>query len=177
MADGGGDWCVAVCYEIRDGGATFWDEGARRYRPLLFALVTDVVMSAAGTEETGVTVPAMVNRNNVERVWVESNNGGGQFAKALERKVRATVVPFTQRGNKESRILTAAAMVNAQIVMPAGWGSRFPAFRKHLEEFLRNFRGNAHDDPEDVLTGVYEKELSDCDSRPYRGGGGVRYIN
>lgn len=177
VADGGGDWLVAVCYEVRDGGGSFWDEGARRYRPLLFALVTDVLMSAAGTEETAVTVPAMINRNNTERVWVESNNGGGQFAKALERKVRASVVPFTQRGNKESRILTAAGMVNSQIVMPAGWGSRFPVFRKHLEDFLRNFRGNAHDDPEDALTGVYEKELADCDSRPYRDGGGVRYFN
>lgn len=58
-------------------------------------------------------------------------------------------------------------MVNAQIIMPIGWEQRFPKIHEHLTGFLRDFPANAHDDPEDGLTGIYEKELVDGDTRPY----------
>ena len=125
-------------------------------------------MTDADTDVTTVTVPEMINRNGTQYAYIESNNGGSQFAKAVQRKVRAAVTAFHQTGNKESRIITSSAMVNAHIVMPLGWESRFPAFHKHITEFLRNFKANAHDDPEDALTGIYEKEIADADASVFR---------
>lgn len=67
--------------------------------------------------------------------------------------------PFYQGGNKESRIITASAMVNQSIIMPFGWETRYKAIYDHVTTFLRNFDANTHDDPEDGLTGIYEKRL------------------
>ena len=58
-------------------------------------------------------------------------------------------------------------MVNAQIIMPIGWEQRFQKIHEHLTGFLRDFPANTHDDPEDGLTGIYEKELADGNIKPY----------
>ena len=134
---------------------------------MLFALVTDMEMTSESTEITTTTIPNLINRNNVQLVWVESNAGGSQFEKTISRKVRAITKPFFQHGNKESRVLTASAMVNTQIIMPFGWERRFEKIHDHLMTFLRNFGANLHDDAEDALTGVYEKELADGNPMPY----------
>lgn len=168
VADEGNDYLVSVCYDVYSSGQQVYNEWRQRFEPLLFALVTDVVMTDAATDVTTVTVPEMINRNGTQYAYIESNNGGSQFAKAVQRKVRAAVTAFYQTGNKESRIITSSAMVNAHIVMPLGWESRFPAFHKHITEFLRNFKANAHDDPEDALTGIYEKEIADADASAFR---------
>lgn len=167
VADEGSDYLVAVCYEVRESPNKLWNENKKRFEPLLFALVTDMEMTDSSTEVTCVTVPNMINRNGVQRVWVESNAGGAQFNKAISRKIKAQAHPFHQSSNKESRILTASAMVNTQVIMPFGWEMRFPAIYSHLDSFLRNFSANKHDDIEDALTGIYEKELADGNALPY----------
>lgn len=167
VADEGSDYLFAVCYEIRRSQSQVYNERRRRFEPLLFALVTDMEMTDESTEITTVTIPALINRNNVQKVWVESNAGGSQFEKTISKKVRAVTTPFYQGGNKESRVITASAMVNTQIIMPFGWEKRFPKIHEHLMTFLRNFGANKHDDAEDALTGVYEKELADGNAMPY----------
>lgn len=167
VADEGRDYLVAVCYDVYKSEATVYNERTHKFEPILFALVTDVVMSDKGTEETLITVPEMINRNNVQRVWVESNGGGAQFEKSIRKKVRALTTPFAQTANKESRILTAASMVNVQIIMPFGWEQRYPVFYDSLTRFLRDFKANAHDDAADAITAIYEKELSAANARPY----------
>ena len=167
VADEGSDYLCAVCYEVRRSPSQVWNEQKRRFEPLLFALVTDMLMTDEPTEVTTVTVPDLINRNDVQKVWVESNAGGAQFEKAISKRVRAMTQPFHQSGNKESRVLTASAMVNSQIIMPFGWETRFPAIYEHLTTFLRNFGANKHDDAEDALTGVYEKELANGNALPY----------
>lgn len=167
VADEGSDYLFAVCYEIRRSQSQVYNEHKRRFEPLLFALVTDMEMTDEPTEITTVTIPNLINRNNVQKVWVESNAGGSQFEKTISKKVRAMTSPFFQHGNKESRVLTASAMVNSQIIMPFGWEKRFPKIHEHLMTFLRNFGANKHDDAEDALTGVYEKELADGNAMPY----------
>ncbi|MFR9164795.1 MAG: hypothetical protein ACLVKO_00690 [Dysgonomonas sp.] len=62
----------------------------------------------------------MINRNGVQKVWVESNNGGAGYEKVIKKKMRAMTEPFYQ-GNKESRIVTNSAMVSQHIIMPFGW--------------------------------------------------------
>lgn len=167
VADEGNDYLFAVTYEVRKSPSQIWNEQKRRFEPLLFALVTDMEMTSESTEITTTTIPNLINRNNVQLVWVESNAGGSQFEKTISKKVRAITKPFFQHGNKESRVLTASAMVNTQIIMPFGWERRFEKIHDHLMTFLRNFGANLHDDAEDALTGVYEKELADGNPMPY----------
>jgi predicted phage terminase large subunit-like protein len=167
VADEGSDYLVAVCYEVRKSPSQIWNEQKRRYEPLLFALVIDIEMTQDNTDVTTTTIPNLINRNNVQKVWVESNAGGSQFEKVISRKVRAMTTPFYQGGNKESRVITASAMVNTQIIFPFGWENRYEKVHNHLRDFLRNFGANKHDDVEDALTGVYEKELAEGNDKPY----------
>lgn len=167
VADEGTDLLFSACYDIYRSENTIWNEEKKQFEPLLFALITDVEMTEANTDVTTVTVPAMINRNGTQKAWIESNNGGAQFEKLIKKKVKALTHPFYQGGNKESRIVTASAMVNQHIIMPFGWETRFKAFHDHIVGFLRNFDANAHDDPEDGLTGIYEKEIADGNIKPY----------
>lgn len=171
VADEGSDFLASVCYDIYKSDNVYFNEQKKRFEPILFALLTDMMMTDEPTDVTTVTVPEMINRNGTQRAWVESNNGGSGFGKTITKKVRAAVVMFAQTGNKESRVTTNSASVNNAIVMPFGWQTRWPKIYDHLTRFLRDFGANAHDDIEDCLTGIYEKELMDGDIRPYGGGG------
>lgn len=177
VADEGNDYLVSICYDIYRGDNTVFNERKKRFEPILYALITDMEMTQENTDVTTVTVPAMINRCGSEKAWIESNNGGAGFEKIVRRKVRAMTAPFYQGSNKESRIITNSASVNAQIIMPFGWKDKYKTIYEHLTGFLRDFKANEHDDPEDALTGIYEKELQDCDVRPYgQANRGVRWF-
>lgn len=167
VADEGDDFLAAATYDIYRSDGQIWNEKTKRFEPLLVALVTDIEYTDESTEVTTVTVPRMMNAAGTQKAWIESNNGGSQFEKTVKKKVRALTVPFYQGANKESRIVTNAAFVNAQIVMPFGWETRFKRAYDHATGFLRKFTANAHDDLEDMLTGIYEKELADGNCKPY----------
>lgn len=167
VADEGSDYLFGATYDIYKSDNQYWNEGKKRFEPILYALITDMEFTDESTDVTTVTVPAMINRNGTQRAYIESNNGGSQFEKTIKKKVHAMTVPFHQTGNKESRIVTASAMVNQQIIFPFGWERRFEKAYEHVTNFLRNFSANAHDDMEDGLTGIYEKELADGNSQPY----------
>lgn len=167
VADEGDDYLFAATYDIVMSESQIWNEHTKRFEPLVFALITDIVYTDESTEVTSVIVPRMINANNVQKVWVESNNGGSQFEKTIKKKVRAITIPFYQGSNKESRIVTNAPFVNQHIIMPFGWEQRYPKFYAHLTGFLRKFDANAHDDDADGLTGIYEKEIADTNTKPY----------
>lgn len=167
VADEGDDFTFSACYDVYKSGNEAWNEQKKRFEPILYALITDMVFTQENTEITAVTVPEMINRCGTQKAWIESNNGGSGFEKVIRKKLKAVTEPFYQGANKESRIITNSAMVNAQIIMPIGWEQRFSKIYEHLTGFLRDFPVNAHDDPEDGLTGIYEKELADGDTRPY----------
>lgn len=176
VADRGTDDTTAICYDIYRGPTPIWNEQTKRMEPLLFALVKDCEINAANTDTTRITVPAMVNRQSppVLNVWCESNSGGDQFGRDISKKMRAHVSLFHQGANKESRIITNAARVNEQIVMPFDWERRFPQLYQKATHYLAVFKANAHDDVPDVLTGIYEKELSLASDTPYGKRRGVR---
>ena len=44
--------------------------------------------------------------------------------------------------------------------MPFDWERRWPGFYTAVTHYLSVFKANAHDDVPDVLTGIFEKELS-----------------
>lgn len=167
VADEGDDFTFSVCYDVYKSGNEAWNEQKKRFEPILYALITDMVFTQENTEITAVTVPEMINRCGTQKAWIESNNGGAGFEKLIRKKIKAISEPFYQGANKESRIITNSASVNAQIIMPLGWEERFPKIHEHVTGFLRDFPANEHDDPEDGLTGIYEKELADGDTRPY----------
>lgn len=167
VADEGDDFTFSACYDIYKSGNEAWNEQKKRFEPILYALITDMVFTQENTEITAVTVPDMINRCGTQKAWIESNNGGSGFEKVIRKKIKAVTEPFYQGANKESRIITNSAMVNAQIIMPIGWEQRFPKIHEHLTGFLRDFPANTHDDPEDGLTGIYEKELADGNVKPY----------
>ena len=167
VADEGDDFTFSACYDVYKSGNEAWNEQKKRFEPILYALITDMVFTQENTEVTSVTVPEMINRCGTQKAWIESNNGGAGFEKLIRKKIKAISEPFFQGANKESRIITNSASVNAQIIMPLGWEERFPKIHEHVTGFLRDFPANEHDDPEDGLTGIYEKELTDGDTRPY----------
>lgn len=176
VADKGTDDTTAICYDIYRSPSTVFNEQTKRMEPLLFALVKDCEINAANTDTTRITVPAMVNRQSppVLNVWCESNSGGDQFGRDISKKMRAHVSLFHQGANKESRIITNAARVNEQIVMPFDWERRFPQLYQKATHYLAVFKANAHDDVPDVLTGIVEKELSFGNDMSYGRRRGVR---
>lgn len=167
VADEGSDYLCAITYDVVKSPNVFYNEKTGRMEALLFALVTDVEYTDEGTEVTEVTVPRLINSNGTQKAWIESNNGGRQFARTVEKKVRASVVAFYQSDNKESRIVTNAAFVNQQVIMPLGWDKRYPAFYDHVTKFLRQFSANKSDDGIDCMVGVWEKEIAPGNAMPY----------
>lgn len=167
VADEGNDFLCGITYDIFKSNNQYFNERTKHFEPIMYALVTDVVYTDENTDVTAVTVPEMVNRNGTQKIWIESNNGGAIFEKTIRNKVKCQCVPFYQGGNKESRIVTAAPIVNNQLIMPFGWQDRFPKFYEHMTNFLRNFGANEHDDCADAATGVIEKELMNNNTQPY----------
>lgn len=167
VADEGDDYLFAASYDVMRSDNQIWNESTHRMEPLLFVLVTDIVFTNEPTDVTTITVPRMINTNGVQKCWVESNNGGSQFEKTIKKKVRALTVPFYQGQNKEARIVTNAPFVNQHIIMPFGWETRYEKFYKHITGFLRKFDANDHDDDADGLTGIWEKEIADGNTKPY----------
>lgn len=167
VADEGDDYLAAICYDIVVSPNTTYNEKTRRQEPILFALVTDIILTDENTDVTTVSVPQSANMTGAQRIWVESNNGGAQFEKVIKKKTRAITKLFTQRNNKEARIVSNAPLINQHIIMPIGWETRYPKAYEDITRFLRNFRANAHDDMADALTGVYEKEIADGNTHPY----------
>lgn len=167
VADKGTDDLVAISYEIRKSPNTIYNEHTHKFEPIVFLLPTDVTMTDEGTEITQVSVPRMVNVQGSQRVWVESNNGGEQFANSIRKRMRAEVVAFFNHSNKETRIVTNASNVMQTVIMPVDWATRWPKFHDKITRFLRTFKANSTDDAPDCLTQAVEKEILSGNLRPY----------
>lgn len=173
-ADTGSDYLCSICYDKYQSKEAVWNEKERRYKHLIFCLVTDIIYTTEPIEVTQVSVPDMLNRNDTDYANIESNNGGRSFAVNISPKTKTEINWFCQKLNKEARILSNAANVTQSIVMPYGWESRFPKFYEHITNYLREFSANKHDDAADVLTGIVEKEVIPTIYQKRRG---IRVIN
>lgn len=160
VADTGSDDLASITYEVYRSQHSMFNEQTRRFEPIIFVLVTDIILTPEGTEVTLVSVPIQVNNSGAQKVWVESNNGGTQFGNNLKKKIRASVEMYHTSTNKESKIITNASMVTQHIIMPYGWESKYQRAYEHITKFLRNFSANSHDDFEDALTEIYLKEAN-----------------
>ena len=124
--------------------------------------VIDVLYTKKPMEYTEQAMAQMVSKDEIRYCCIESNNGGRIFGRNVERLCReygnrkTTFIPFTQTKNKQVRIFTRSAEVNNMIIFPSDWERRWPEFASSVKSF-RKEGANAHDDAEDVLTGITER--------------------
>jgi predicted phage terminase large subunit-like protein len=145
-ADMGDDYLCSVNYEVAADGLIY---------------VTDVVYSPAPMEVTEKLVAEMLLRGDTRRAWIESNNGGRGFARAVQALAPVVKVEwFHQAENKEARILSNSATVMHRLRMPVDWSSRWPEFYHHVSTYRRLHRANRLHDAPDVLTGIIECEMA-----------------
>lgn len=128
-----------------------------------FVYVTDVLFTDAPMETTEPAQAQMLTKNATVDCLVESNNGGRGFARNVKRilrvehkNFRCVVNGFTQTLNKKSRIFTASANVQNDIVFPEGWEKKWPKFYQAIMTYRKENKRTQHDDAPDCLTGVWE---------------------
>jgi len=154
VADTGDDSLCAIDYKIIND----------------LAYVIDVIHTKERAEETEVSTAQMAGRHNSELCRVESNNGGRFFGRNVEKICRAAknyrtrFEYFSQRKNKETRILSNASAVNNFFIavnnffiMPQGWETLWPSFYQEVSWYMAVGK-NVHDDGPDTLTAIYEHE-------------------
>jgi predicted phage terminase large subunit-like protein len=97
----------------------------------------------------------------VETLKVESNAGGRAFSLMLKKKTKETgnhftrFIDFTQRLNKEARILSNSTDVVLRFYFPENWRQMFPEFERDMREYQRQGK-NLHDDAPDCCTMIVE---------------------
>jgi predicted phage terminase large subunit-like protein len=152
VADTGTDNLCAITYKVINN----------------LAYVLDVIHTKERAEETEQGTAKMAGRHDAEKCRVESNNGGRFFGRNTEQYCRSSknyrtrFEYYTQRKNKESRILNNASTVNNFFIMPLGWDNLFPSFNKEVTEYM-SVGSNATDDGPDTLTAIYEHEVVRAD--------------
>ncbi|MCL2087131.1 MAG: phage terminase large subunit [Oscillospiraceae bacterium] len=146
-ADTGADYLCGINYGVYNGEA----------------YVLDVLFSKERMESTEIKLAEMLFEGNVNRAFIESNNGGRAFARNVERLIsdkygsnRCKIETFHQSKNKQSRIISNSSWVTGHIYFPVNWKDRFYEFFKSLNEYQRDGK-NAHDDAADAVTGIAER--------------------
>ena len=158
-ADTGSDYLCSICYVETPTGC----------------YITDILYTQKPMEYTEPTTAEMLTRNEVEVCYVESNNGGRSFGRAVEQQCRyinnyrTRFIPFTQSDNKRVRIFTRSNEVQNMIYFPVGWEHRWAEFASHIKSYRKQQEYNNHDDAEDALTGVIEKRDDFSALRDYNG--------
>ncbi len=143
-ADMGDDYLCSLCYAVDKSGVIY---------------ITDAVYSREPMEVTEQEVAQMLNRSKVRVAYIESNNGGRGFARAVRRLApKVKVEWFHQSGNKEARILSNSATAQHMIRFPCGWMQRWNELYTHLTTYRREFHSNRWHDAADVITGIVERE-------------------
>ncbi len=143
-ADMGDDYLCSLCYVVDKAGIIY---------------ITDAVYSREPMEITEQAVAEMLKRDKTRVAYIESNNGGRGFARAIRRLAPNVKVEwFHQSGNKEARILSNSATAQHMIRFPRGWMQRWGELYTHLTTYRREFHSNRWHDAADVITGIVERE-------------------
>lgn len=129
-----------------------------------YVYVTDVLFTDAPMEVTEPKQAEMLTLNQTAESLIESNNGGRGFSRNVKRILRTelrnykcVINTFIQSQNKKTRIFTASAQVQNDILFPEGWEKKWPKFYQALMAYRKdNKKKGQHDDAPDCLTGVWE---------------------
>lgn len=123
--------------------------------------IIDVLFTSLPMTETEPMTAAQVAKFIPQIAKFESNNGGGNFAREVEKQTRilgnkkTKFKTFHQSKNKEVRINDNSAEVTNLCYMPEDWATRWPRFYKALTGFSKTAT-NQPDDAPDAITGVVE---------------------
>ncbi len=159
-ADTGDDYLCAACYAVGRDNVIY---------------ITNITYSREPMEATEGLVAGMLSEEGTRQAYVESNNGGRGFARALARALPSVAVEwFHQSANKEARILSNAATLLHTVRMPAGWRAMWPEWCAHLTTYRRQFRANRWHDAPDALTGIVERETAQSSNGKIKA---VRFLN
>jgi predicted phage terminase large subunit-like protein len=146
-ADQGTDYLCSIIYGVYRGQA----------------YVYDVYFTKEGMEITEPEVAKRLRQFEVNKAYIESNNGGRGFGRSVERILREKhhwyktyIDLFTQSRNKKSRILSSATWCQNNIKFPVGWEVNFADFYGDVMGYQKEGK-MAHDDAEDCLAGIYDK--------------------
>lgn len=120
--------------------------------------ILDIIYTQEAQEETEIQVAKMLDRDNINTAFIESNNGGRAFARNVDRLsgYRHCIEWFHQGQNKESRIISNASNIKRLVYFPLNWEGRWQLFHKHVTRFKKNFKANEFDDCIDTLVGICE---------------------
>lgn len=129
-----------------------------------YVYVTDILFTDAPMEVTEPKQAEMLTRNGTVDCLIESNNGGRGYSRNVKkilrtnlRNFKCAIRTFTQTQNKQTRIYTASAQVQNDILFPEGWEKKWPKFYQALMSYRKdNKKKSQHDDAPDGLTGVWE---------------------
>lgn len=146
-ADKGEDFLCSIDY-----GVSFDNE----------AYLIDVLYTKEDMETTEKAQAKMMVKDKVNKSRIESNNGGGVYARNVERIMNkdlgtnhTVVETFHQSANKQARILSNSSWVNQHIYVPDTWRNKWPEFARDVAKYQREGK-NKHDDCADCLTGIAE---------------------
>lgn len=127
------------------------------------AYILDVIFTKEPMEVTEPKVAAMLHEHKVNVAYIESNNGGRNFARTIERLLKTNhrsnhtrIESFHQSKNKRARILSHATWCQDHIYFPENWADKWRTFYDDLMSYTKEGR-HKHDDAEDALTGVAER--------------------
>ena len=127
------------------------------------AYVLDVYFTKDGMEITEGEVAKRLHDYQVNKAYIESNNGGRGFGRSVERILREKyhwyktyIDLFTQTRNKKSRILSSATWCQNNIKFPIGWEVNYADFYGDVMAYQKEGK-MAHDDAEDCLAGIYDR--------------------
>jgi predicted phage terminase large subunit-like protein len=146
-ADTGNDYLCSIIYAVYNHQA----------------YVLDVYFTKDNMEITEPELAKRLYEFKVNRVYLESNNGGRGFGRSVERILREKynwyktyIELFYQSKNKKARILGASTWVQRNVFFPVGWEVNFSEFYSDLFKYQKEGK-MAHDDAEDALSGIYDR--------------------
>jgi predicted phage terminase large subunit-like protein len=145
-ADEGNDYLCAIIYGLT---------------PMYEAYVLDVCYTQEPMEITEPRIAEMFLEHRVDVAYIESNNGGRGFARAVEDRMQrigwngTKVVWFHQSNNKDARILSNSTWVMDHVYYPNNWMDRWPDYAESMVRYQREGK-NKNDDAEDATTGIAE---------------------
>ena len=146
-ADQGDDYLCCIIYAL--------------YRSQAYVL--DVYFTKAGMEITEGEVAKRLHQYQVNKAYIESNNGGRGFGRSVERILREKyhwyktyIDLFTQSRNKKARILSSSTWCQNNIKFPIGWEVNYAEFYGDVMSYQKEGKMK-NDDAEDCLAGIYDR--------------------
>lgn len=124
--------------------------------------ITDVVFTQDGVEVTEPLVAQHIIDTKTDIMIVESNNGGGSFARNVRKLVEkssekhyCSIISETATTNKETRILMSAGYIKEHFYFREDYaaGSDYDRFMRQLTGYVKMGK-NKHDDAADSCVGL-----------------------